>query len=101
MPSSSRLTDQWIGQCCCHSSPTCIPMGGMIITASGNAGSGILKQARLTDITIGWCGHTGIIVSSSMASFTNTLGKARIGSQVVGCNIGMVISGRFDHEVGG
>jgi hypothetical protein len=101
MPSSSRITDQWIGQCCCHSSPTCIPMGGIIISGSHNAGSGILKQARMLDITIGWCGDPGMIVSSSATSKTNTLGKARIGSQVIGCNIGIVISGMPTHEVGG
>lgn len=101
MPSSSRLTDQWIGQCCCHEDPTCIPMGGMIISASFNAGSSSLGQGRLVDTTIGWCGHTGIIISSSSTSKTNTRGKARIGSGVVGCNIGIVIGGNPPHEVGG
>jgi hypothetical protein len=55
----------------------------------------------MMDITIGWCGHTGMIVSSSTLSLTNTLGKARIGSTVIGCNQGIVIGGNPPHEVGG
>jgi hypothetical protein len=76
-------------------------MGGIIIEASFNAGSGNLGQARLVDLTIGWCGHTGLITSASTKSRTNTLGKARIGSSVTGCNIGTVIGGNAKHEVGG
>jgi len=100
MASSSRLGDTWIGICCCHTSPTCVPMGGMIVSSSPNAKSGSLGQARLSDITIGWCGHPGIIVSSSFTSVTNSLGKARIGDSVVGCNIGIVVSGNPVHDVG-
>lgn len=102
MPENARLTDIWVGICCCHSHPTCIPMSGPIITCSPNNGSGTLGQARLTDITIGSsCGHTGEIISSSGLAFCNTLGKARIGDLVTGCNIGIIVRGNPVHMVGG
>jgi len=100
MPAQSRLTDMWSGICCCHSDPTCIPMIGIIITASANHLSGGLGVARLTDMTIGACGHTGIIVTGSSKSFTNGLGKARIGDMVTGCNIGNIITGNPTHITG-
>ena len=99
MPASARLTDLWTGICCCHKDPTCIQMSGPIITASPNDNSGGLAQARLTDITMGWCGHTGIIVTASPNCKTNGLGKARIGDQVTGCNIGVIITGHPTHNV--
>ena len=101
MPQSSRLLDQWTGICCCHSSPTCISMGGYIITASPNVISSSQGQGRFVDTTIGYCGHTGIIITSSVTVKANTLGKAKIGDQVVGCNIGTVITGNPTHNVGG
>ena len=99
MPSSSRLTDLWSGICCCHSHPTCITMGGYIITASPNHNSGGLPQARLGDMTIGWCGHPGTIITAAPTDLTNGLGKARIGEVVAGCNIGNIITGNPKHEV--
>jgi len=99
MPNISRITDQWIGQCCCHSDPTCISMGGIIISGSPNEQSGGLAVARLTDTTIGWCGHTGIVVSGSPTTTVNSLAAARIGSSVTGCNIGTVITGNPTHDV--
>ena len=99
MPASARLTDLWSGICCCHTDPTCIGMSGQIITGSPNDYSGGLAQARLTDITIGWCGHTGTIVTSSPNCKANGLGKARIGDQVTGCNIGVIVTGSPNHNV--
>jgi len=100
MPSVSRLTDMWSGICCCHSSPTCIGMAGIIITASGNANSGALATTRLTDMVIGYCGHSGNIVTASGRNITNSLGKARIGDAVAGCTIGSIITGNSRHESG-
>jgi hypothetical protein len=76
-------------------------MSGPIITCSPNDGSGTLGQARLTDITVGSCGHTGTIVTASTLAFCNTLGKARIGDLVDGCNIGVIVTGNPIHLVGG
>lgn len=101
MPASSRfIVDIWAGICCCHIDPTCIGMAGPIITGSANNKSGNFGQARLTDMTIGYCGHPGTIVTASSRSLSNNLGKARIGDSVTGCNIGSVISGLTTHEVG-
>jgi len=104
MPSVSRLTDLWAGICCCHPPIPCIPMAGPIITASHNAESGNLKVARLTDVVMGYCGHTGTIVTASASNITNNLGKARIGDSVTGCTIGNLITGNsrhIDEDMGG
>jgi hypothetical protein len=76
-------------------------MSGPIITCSPNDGSSLLGQARLTDITVGGCGHTGTIVTASSLAFCNVLGKARIGDLVTGCNIGTIVTGNPIHFVGG
>jgi uncharacterized Zn-binding protein involved in type VI secretion len=75
-------------------------MSGPIITSSANHISLGLGQARLTDMTIGGCGHTGTIVSGAPTCVTNSLPKARIGEMVTGCNIGNVVTGNTTHEVG-
>jgi uncharacterized Zn-binding protein involved in type VI secretion len=93
MPAAARLQDLWVGICSCHAKPPCIPMTGRIITGSPNVQCENQAQARLTDMTIGNCGHTGKIVTSSVTVFANSLGKARIGSQVVSCNLGQVVTG--------
>lgn len=97
MPASSRLSDMWTGVCLCHTGP--IPMVGIIITGSPNDKSGGLSQARLTDITLGNCGHTGLVVSGSPNCKANSLGKVRIGDTVSGCNVGTVITGSPTHNV--
>jgi uncharacterized Zn-binding protein involved in type VI secretion len=74
-------------------------MTGVIITGSPNEKSGNLSQARLTDITIGSCGHTGIIVTASPTVKCNNLGKARVGDIVTGCNIGVIVTGNPTHGI--
>ena len=101
MPETSRLLDEWTGICCCHDDPTCVSTGGWIITGSPNVFSGSWDQGRLSDTTIGYCGHTGIVVTGSSNTFENGLSDARIGDEVTGCNIGQVISGNPTHIVGG
>jgi len=101
MPQSARILDQWTGICCCHNNPTCISMGGYIIGGSPNVISTSQKQGRLLDTTIGFCGHTGIIISVSSTVNANSLGDARIGDAVTGCNIGTIITGNPTHIVGG
>jgi uncharacterized Zn-binding protein involved in type VI secretion len=100
MSSVSRLTDVWVGICCCHVDPTCIGMSGFIITSSSNAISAGLGVARITDMTVGACGHTGMIVTGSATNTTNGLGKAKVGSVVTGCNIGTVVTGAPTHSTG-
>jgi hypothetical protein len=75
-------------------------MSGPIITSSSNAAAGGLTQSRLLDITQGGCGHTGQIVSASPTVYANGRGKARVGSLVTGCNIGIVVTGHGPKEIG-
>jgi len=74
-------------------------MSGFIITGSPDIYSTGAAQARLSDITIGECGHTGIIVTGSPVVIGNNLQKATIGSVVTGCNIGHVVTGSPTHNV--
>lgn len=97
MPAISRITDLWTGICCCHSDPTCISMGGYIITSSSRHISSALGVARVGDMTVGYCGHTGTIVTGSSRNVTEGQGKALVGSQVSGCNIGTIITGDPRH----
>ena len=96
MPSNSRETDLWAGVCTCHSDPNPIPMTGIIITASNDRTVNNLGQARITDITIGMCGHAGVIVGGRTTSTTNNLANAGIGDPVAGCNIGVIITASGD-----
>ncbi len=101
MPSSSRaFADIWSGICCCHKSPPCIPMAGPIISGSPNNKSGTLPQSRLSDMTIGYCGHPGTIVTGAPTCLSNSLSKGRIGEIVVGCNLGNLVTGLTTHEIG-
>jgi len=99
MPSASRLTDIWTGICCCHPPIPCIGMSGPIITSSPDTISGNLGQGRLSDLTMGYCGHIGTIVTGSPNCLANSLGKARIGDTVTGCNIGTIVTGNPTHNV--
>ncbi len=51
------------------------------------------------ETTIGFCGHSGMVVTSSPNVNANTRGKTRIGENVIGCNIGTVITGNPTHNV--
>ena len=97
MSNVSRVGDFWIGICCCHPPIPCIGMTGPIISGSSNTTSELSSIARVSDITVGICGHAGVIISGSNVNFTNSLGKAFVGSSVTGCNIGVVISGANTH----
>ena len=102
MAASSRFyVDIWAGICCCHSSPDCVSMAGPIMSGSPNNTSLGAAQSRLTDITIGYCGHGGTIITGSSTVLSNSLNKSRIGDSVVGCNIGSLVSGAVVHEIGG
>jgi len=99
MPASSRLGDIWSGICCCHEDPTCISMSGFVITGSPDIQSTGAAQARLSSMTIGACGHTGIVVTGSPVVLGDNLQKATVGSVVTGCNIGHVVTGSPTHNV--
>jgi uncharacterized Zn-binding protein involved in type VI secretion len=103
MSFDARLTDIWVGICCCHEDPECVDMSGPIITYSQTQRSGNLNQARLTDVTMGDCGHTGYIITGSTMARCDGLPKARIGDFVIGCNIGIIVFGNSGglHQLGG
>ena len=107
MPASSRFGDMWTGICCCHDKDhheqdgnDCIPMAGIVISGSADSVSSNQGQGRMTDMTIGYCGHPGIIISSSGSHKTNSLGTARTGDGVTGCNVGVLVTGNPSHIVG-
>jgi hypothetical protein len=100
MPSSSRITDEWSGICCCHTDPTCVSMGGWIITGAPKNFSANQKQGYITSTTVGYCGHTGEVVTGAEKVFSNNKNEARIGDKVTGCNIGELITGYKYHEIG-
>jgi len=89
----ARVLDVGVGQCCCHSSPTCIPMTGMIVTGSGTVFSNKLGAARLNDVVLGECGHVGLIAMGSSTIGSNSLPQARITSVFVGCFTGTIVTG--------
>lgn len=97
MPSIARLTDIWVGICCCHPPIPCIGMSGPIVTSSVTHKTSGLGVARLGDMVIGACGHPGTIVSSSVVNKTDGLGKARVGDAVVGCMTGTIVTGDTTH----
>ena len=101
MPETSAMFDEWSGICCCHPPIPCIGMTGYIIEGSDDCLADSRKQGRLTDMTIGYCGHVGNIVSASTTVVSNGVGKARIGDQVTGCNIGNIITGIGTFKTGG
>ena len=90
MAGIARITDIWVGVCSCHPPLPPIAMGGVIVTGSSNSSSNNLGQARIGDVTIGYCGHPGVIVTGSNVSKANNIGLARLGDAVVGCNIGVI-----------
>lgn len=92
MPGNARCYDIWVGVCCCHVDPPCIPMAGPIITCSSDTLVNNIGQGRCTDTTIGFCGHPGVVVSCSSDGIDNNLGIARCGDAVSGCNIGSIVS---------
>jgi len=100
MPAASRLGDMWTGICCCHPPYPCIPMSGWIVTGSPNIQSTGAGQGRLSDLTIGACGHPGTVVTGNPTVVGNSLQKATVGSTVTGCNIGNVVTGNPTHTIG-
>lgn len=91
----ARISDRWQGICICHKKS--ISVGGTIITGSPDTYANNLNIARLGDIVLGDCGHTGSICTCSATVKANGLGIARIGDQVTGCLIdGAIITGSPD-----
>jgi uncharacterized Zn-binding protein involved in type VI secretion len=90
MPNVARHGDIGWGVCVCH--PVPILFCGPIIVDSGDVYVNERGEARLGDITINPCGHTGTIVTASGTVYTNERGVARLGDYITGCNIGTIIT---------
>lgn len=90
MPGMARLFDVWVGKCNHPSHDGTKPMSGVIIIGSSDLISGYMGGVRVTDITIGKCGHTGIIVTGSPDCMINYLGAARCTDVVAGYNVGII-----------
>lgn len=99
MPKVSRITDRFVGICCCHPPIPCISTGGKIITGSNTHKSTNQTVSFLTSLCLGDCGHFTRIVSG--ASTQKTAGKSvgRITSKVSSaCITGKVITGAPNHN---
>lgn len=87
------VTSIGVGICCCHSDPPCIPQSGIVVQGSAITSSGKLPNARIADLIIASCGHTGVIVTGSSHSFSEKRPMAHIGSRFTGCFIGTIVTG--------
>jgi hypothetical protein len=93
MPANARVTDLWVGVCVCHRRPRVRAMAGVIIVGSFDTLTNNLPQARVLDMTIGFCGHPGVIITGSENTFVNNRSVARVTDAVIGCNIGIIVTG--------
>ena len=99
---NARLTDAFVGICCCHPPAPCVPMSGIIVTSAVSHNVNNLGNARLTDIVLGGCGHAGIIITSSGVVQSENLHVARLSDAVgAGCIVsGIIVGGSGDVTCG-
>ncbi len=76
-------------------------MTGPILTGSPTVRATGMGIARLSDIVIGGCGHTGILVSASGSVRSTGRGNVRVGNTFVGCFTGTIVSGSPNVNTGG
>lgn len=101
MPGAATVLSVGVGICCCHSSPTCRPMVGIIITGSGAKSINNIGAARVTDLFLGACGHPSIMVTGSPNEASDSLSESRITDMFVGCVVGIIVSGSGDVTING
>ena len=99
MSNLSTVTNIGVGICTCHESP--INISGQVITCSSNVMSNGRGNARVTDILLAQCGHTGILIKGSSSVRVNGLSVARIGDNFAGCFSGVMIEGASNVLAGG
>jgi len=92
-PNTARLFDIWVGICCCHPPSPCVGMAGILIVSQNVVFTDSRNNFRCGDITIGFCGHPGVIATCSSVMYSEHIGQARVGDLVVGCNIGVIVTG--------
>jgi uncharacterized Zn-binding protein involved in type VI secretion len=68
-------------------------MSGIVQASGSIVYADNLQVARVGDIVIGACGHTGVIVSGSSKVFAEGIPVARVGDSFVGCFTGVIVTG--------
>jgi len=98
MPNVSRITDRFVGVCCCHPPIPCIGTGGKIIVGNPTHESTGQKVGRITSLCLGDCGHFTKIVSGASTHETGGQKAGRITSKVASaCIVGTVVTGAPKH----
>ena len=99
MPQVSRITDRFIGVCCCHPPIPCISTGGRIIEGSPKHVSTGQKVGRVTSLCLGDCGHFTRVVTGAASQYTAGPKVARVTSNVASsCITGKVVTGAPKHS---
>lgn len=96
--SAARMNDVVSGKCYCHKDP--ISVSGIIVVVSTDVFANGLGLARIGDIAVATCGHTGMIATGSGSVFTNGIGNARLGDTTSGCFVGTIATGSSDTFIG-
>jgi len=99
--SCARISSVGTGTCCGHSEPTCIPMTGQIIKGAGAVFINGLACARIGDVVLGDCGHSGVMIKGSGTVYAEGLAISRISDAFDGTFFGTIIAGSNDMFVGG
>jgi uncharacterized Zn-binding protein involved in type VI secretion len=94
----ARLGDCTHGVCYKHNTP--LTVSGRILSASTDTFCDNLGVARLGDLVIADCGHTGTIISASPDALCNDLGVARLGDNIAGDYQATIISASTTAFVG-
>jgi uncharacterized Zn-binding protein involved in type VI secretion len=89
---AARMLDTVVGICSSHP-PSPIPAVGMIYPSQSTILINGLPAARMMDIVITGCGHTGIIISGTPTVLINGLPAASLMGTVVGSFTGTIING--------
>lgn len=90
-----------IGQGICHHPDHGdIPMTGRVITNSPDVRTGEQYCARVGDIVLSECGHTGIIVDGVDTILINGRIRAKVDSRFEGDFEGVLISGQNNFLIG-
>ena len=93
MPQICRISDLGTGPCCHSSHNGCVTKTGFIVTGASTSQVESGQIARVGDVVIGFCGHSGIIVGGSGNVSAEGSGLARVGDPFAGTFSGVLITG--------
>jgi len=89
----ARIGDRVIGKCRKHDNAI---FSGKIISASPNTNTNNRSQARIGDVVLSDCGHTGTIITGKSTSTSNDRQNAIVGSKFEGDYYGEIVTGSVD-----